>query len=374
MLTSKTKVISITTGQNQSTLSKGQKAFNTLIKKIETKRSRLAAWQEIIPHYQKKHVSELLPLIESAQNLQVEMVHCLDRACEQKALTAAERRKAADLISELAGGLAADLGDEDMKELYNKHSGSNYDTEESAAANEMKLMFEAVMGVDLGDDLEDLSPEEFLKRAQVRMQEQQAALETAQQAQEAPRATQKKSAKQLAKESQQKAEEQELGQSIREVYRKLVSALHPDRETDPQERERKTALMQRVNQAYDKKNLLLLLELQLELEHIDQTTLNNLTESRLKHFTKILKEQLAELEQEIVYTEDRFKAQFCIDPFARMYPDTLMRQLDVDIVVAGLTIRDLKRDLLAWQDIKKLKAWLKGVTSRRKSDVWDSFF
>lgn len=374
MLTSKTKVISIATGQNQPPLSKGQKAFNTLIKKIETKRTRLAAWQEIIPHYQKKHVSELLPLIESAQNLQVEIVHCLDRASDQKGLTAAERRKAADLISELAGGLAADLGDEDMKELYNKHSGSNYDTEELAAANEMKLMFEAMMGVDLGDDLKDLSPEEFLKRAQVRMQEQQAALETAQQAQDAPRATQKKSAKQLAKETQQKAEEQELGQSIREGYRKLVSALHPDRETDPQERERKTALMQRVNQAYDKKNLLLLLELQLELEHIDQTTLNNLTESRLKHFTKILKEQLAELEQEIFYTEDRFKAQYGILPFGQLYPDTIMRQLDVDIVGAVLTIGDLKKDLLALQDIKKLKAWLKGVPSRRKSDVWDSPF
>jgi curved DNA-binding protein CbpA len=37
---------------------------------------------------------------------------------------------------------------------------------------------------------------------------------------------------------------------VREVFRKLASELHPDRETDPAEHARKTELMQRVNQAY----------------------------------------------------------------------------------------------------------------------------
>jgi hypothetical protein len=61
---------------------------------------------------------------------------------------------------------------------------------------------------------------------------------------------------------------------------------HPDREPDPHERERKTALMQRANHAYGKNDLLKLLELQLELEHIDQpayTTLDDCSEfSRLR--------------------------------------------------------------------------------------------
>jgi len=301
-------------------------------------------------------------------------VHCLDRACDQKGLTVAERRKAAEIITALASDLAAEMDDDELKAIYNKYSGSDFDSEEVEAANEMKFMFEAMTGVDLGDDLEGLSPDEFLKRAQLRMQEQQASLENAQQGQEAQPHTRKKSAKQLAKEALQKAEEQEVHQSIREVYRKLVSALHPDRETDPQERERKTVLMQRVNQAYDKKNLLLLLELQLELEHIDQTTINNLTESRLKYFTKILKEQLAELEQEIFYTEDMFKAQFAITPFSQLHPNTLMRQLEADIVDEALTINDIKSDLLIMQDIKKIKVWLKKFPSRRKSDLWDCHF
>jgi len=53
MLKPQTKAFIIATGQNQTTLPKEQKAFYTLIKKIEAKRTGLAAWQEIIPYYQK---------------------------------------------------------------------------------------------------------------------------------------------------------------------------------------------------------------------------------------------------------------------------------------------------------------------------------
>ena len=170
------------------------------------------------------------------------------------------------------------------------------------------------------------------------------------------------------------AEEQEISQSIREVYRKLASALHPDREPHPEERDRKTALMQRVNQAYDKKNLLLLLELQLELEHIDQSAINNITEDRLKHYNKILKEQLIELEHEIFHTEDMFKAQFGYAPFAQLSPSTIMRDLASDIADFQHTIRELKKDLLVFRDVKKVKAWLKDMRRRPTMDHFDDIF
>jgi hypothetical protein len=112
---------------------------------------------------------------------------------------------------------------------------------------------------------------------------------------------------------------------------KLASALHPDRESDPQERERKTALMQRVNQAYAKNNLLQLLELQLELEHIDQSTINEIGEDRLKHYNSILKEQLGELDHEIEHVEAGFRQAYGIPPFIEVSPDTVVRNLAGDI-------------------------------------------
>lgn len=372
MLNSQKKAISVSTNQGQSTLSKGQKSFNTLIKKIEAKRIELAAWQEAIPFYQKKHSVELAPLLEIAQDLHVDIVYSLDRVCGQKGLTKPERDKLGSVIAALAGDLAAERDDDELKSLYNKYSGSDFDEEEAEEAYRMKLMMESMTGVDLGDDLDASSPEEMMQRMREKLQEQQAKNAAEREAQAAGQTARKKTAKQLAKEARELAEEQEISQSIREVYRKLVSALHPDREPDLQERERKTALMQRVNQAYDKKNLLLLLELQLELEHIDQAAINDISESRLKHFTKVLKEQLGELEQEIFQTEGQFRMQFNLDPFERLNPATMTRQLDFQIADMALTIRDLKNDLLMFEDIKRLKAWLKSLRKpRRKMDPWD---
>ena len=374
MLKMNTKSISIVTDQKQPQLSKEQKAFNNLIKKIDTQRDRLSAWQEIIPVYQRKYASEMDPLIKITQDLQIELVHSLDHASEQKGITASERRKIAQLISELAGGLAAERDDADLKNIYNKHSGSDFDAEEAANVHGMKSLFEDILGVDLGDDFDPSSPEELLQRAQTHMLEQQEQHEAARQAQAEHKAKRKKTAKQIAKETQQLADEQQTSQSIRELYRKLASTLHPDREPDPQERERKTALMQRINQAYDQKNLLLLLELQMELEHIDQATINNITASRLKHYNKILKDQLNELEHEIYHTEGMFKAQFGMAPFEQITPAKIMRNLDADIASIQIDIRELKNNLLEFQDIKKLKAWLKGMRQQHKMDYFDDYF
>ncbi len=374
MLKIQTEALSIVTCKDHPHLSKEQKAFNTLIKKIDEKRASLAAWQEIIPAYQKKYAGEFIPLVETSQEIQIEIVHFLDRTCDKKGLTSPERSMIHDLISRMAGDLAIERNDEELKNIYNKHSGSDLDKEAAASLNGLKSMLEDVIGVDLGDDLDISSPEEIFKRAQAHMHEQQTQFEAERQAYEERQAKRKKTAKQIAKESKQQAEEQQTSQSIRELYRKLASALHPDREPDPQERERKTGLMQRINQAYDKKNLLLLLELQLELEHIDQTTINNISSSRLKHYNKILKEQLNELEYEILATEDMFKSQFGISPFERLTPSTLMRNLAAEIVGIQQAIRELKSDLLAFQDIKKLKAWLKDMRRRQKMDYLDCSF
>ncbi|MGA7181399.1 MAG: DnaJ domain-containing protein [Thiobacillaceae bacterium] len=374
MLKIQTKAISIVTDRDHPHLSKEQKAFNTLIKKIGERRASLADWQEIIPSYQKKYASEFVPLVETSQDIQIELVHSLDRASDQKGLTSTERRMIDDLISELAGELAAERDDADLKNIYNKHSGSDFDAEEAAAVKGMKSILEEVIGVDLGDDFDMCSPEELFNRAQAHMHEQQTQYEADRQAHDERQAKRKKTAKQITKEAQQLAEEQQTSQSIRELYRKLASALHPDREPDQQERDRKTELMQRINQAYDQKNLLLLLELQLELEHIDQATINNISAGRLKHYNKILKEQLNELENEIYNTVDMFKAQFGISPFARISPSTIMRNLAADIVGIQHAIRDLKSELFIFQDIKKLKAWLKEARRRQKMDYFDTPF
>jgi hypothetical protein len=62
--------------------------------------------------------------------------------------------------------------------------------------------------------------------------------------------------------------------------------------------------------------------------------------------------------------EDSFRAQFGLDPFDDLSPQTIMRDLAVEIVSAQRTIRTLKKDLLAIENVKTLKAWLKALRHR----------
>jgi hypothetical protein len=360
------KSVSIAPDHNPAPLSKGQKAFNTLIKQIEKRRARLSAWETVTPVFQKKYVDELVPLEQTVAALQTKLVYGLDEAYGRKGLTQLERSTIANLIIELVGELIGEDDDTALKAIYNRHSQSDYDSEAAAEMNDMKLVLEAMLGVELGDDVDLNSPEDFLQRAHAQIQQQQAEHAAESQAREERRAKRKKSAKQLAAEARQQAEQAQLSQSIREVYRKLASALHPDRESDPVEQERKTALMQRANQAYEKNNLLQLLELQLELEHIDQSAINNLSDARLKHYNIILKEQVVELDHEIMHVENGFKYRYGIAPFVDLSPSTVLRNLAGDVSECQQYIRTLEKDLLVFEDIKKFKVWLK--TMRRQME------
>jgi len=353
--------ISIASDHNQSNLSKGQKAFNTLIKQIEKRRARLSAWEAAMPAFHRKYVSQFAPLEQTSIDLRTKLVHRLDQAYPQKDLTKSERRTIADLISDLAGELVAQSDDPELKSIYNRYSESDFDSEAAAELDDMKTALEAMLGVELGDDVDMSSPEDVLQRAHAQMEKLQAQDALENQAREARRAKRKKTPRQLAAEAREQVEQAELSLSIREVYRKLASALHPDRETDPQERERKTTLMQRANQAYSKNSLLQLLELQLELEHIDQSVINNIGEDRLKHYNKILKEQLGELDHEILHVENGFKHSYGIPPFIEVSPGTVMRNLAADIFSLQESLHALEHDLLVFDDVKQLKGWLKSV-------------
>ncbi|WMY10950.1 J domain-containing protein [Paraburkholderia phenoliruptrix] len=365
------QAVSIAPGHNKPNLSRGQKAFNTLIRQIEKRRERLRAWEAVRPTFQKRYVDELLPLVRESTDLQGKMVHRLDSAWEQKGLTKTERRTISQLITGLAGDLIDESEDAQLKVIFNKHSRSDYDSEAAAEREDMKTALEAMLGIELGDDFDMNSPDEVLQRVHASMEEQQAQQAADSHAREERRSKRKKSAKQLAAQAQKDAEQAEVSKSIREVFRKLASALHPDREADPMERERKTALMQRANQAYARNDLLTLLELQLEMEHIDQGTINDISEGRLKHYNKVLKEQLAELDEEILHIEFGFKESYGIAPFIDVSPGTVLRNLTNDIAAVRQGIRELETDLLVFQDVKQIKSWLKQLKRRQASVRFD---
>ena len=333
-------------------LSKGQKTFNSNIQQIEKLRTSLAAWDAASTAYHEKYARELVPLVSASMELQAMLVKKLDCVSDAKGLGKRERYMLVEAIMQLVEELLNERDDAEMKAIYNKYSQSDYDSEEAANLQSKEDMF----GFDWGKDDDDgyAAMEEALQKAH-------AQYEAGQQAQEAQRTKRKKSAKQVEKEALEEAEAKQINLSLRDIYRKLASALHPDRASDPQERERRTLLMQRVNQAYEKNNLLQLLELQLELEHIDRIAFSGLDEDRLRHYNTILKSQINELKVELMRVESGFCGQFGMSPFARVKPATVLRDLGYDILHMKQANSALEYELTTLTDAKSVKAWLKKI-------------
>lgn len=157
-----------------------------------------------MPPYHQKYLSDWVPLMESSADLRIKLVVCLDGAYDQKGFTKTERRTIAGIITDLAGELVAARQDAEMKRIYNRYSQSDYDREEAAKLKGVQDMLENVLGVELGEEMDLNSPEEFFTRAQEKIQERQAEFDAERQAHLDRRAKRAQSAKQLAQEARNK--------------------------------------------------------------------------------------------------------------------------------------------------------------------------
>ncbi|UEP36605.1 J domain-containing protein [Burkholderia ambifaria] len=358
--------VAIAPGHETASLSKAQKTFNTLVKQIEKRRERLGEWNAVMPAFQKKFVDALLPLEQESTALRIKLLHLLDDAFLQKGLSKAEQRTLSDLIVDMARDLIQVSDDATLKVIYNRHVGSG---NVGNAAAEAEPDSEAQSQPP--EDLDSLSPDELAERMQAELDAQFERDMAAHAAREAQRAKRKKAPKQSAAQARIEAEQAESSKSIREIYRKLASALHPDRETDPREQERKTVLMQRVNHAYAKGNLLQLLELQLEIEQIDRRAIDGLSEARLTRYNGILEEQIRELDHEIQHVENDFRRTYGIASSTKVAPDTVMRILTRDIAGMQRGNQDLAVALREFEDPDKVRDWLKDMKRRPASSRFD---
>jgi hypothetical protein len=341
-----------------------QKRFNTLIRQIGKARETLAAWRENVPLYRQAHAQMLGPLREELQAAFRQWIVRLDALLDERRWTHAEGATLRELICAGATQVLAAREDAQLKALYDKHSEVDFDTGQREMTLAMKALAEEMMGVDLGDD-EGIESEEALRaRMREAVAQEQAAREAKREARAARAARKPRSAAQLRRE----AEAQQATLSLREIYRKLASALHPDREKDEAERAAKTELMQRVNQAYAAGDLLALLELQLRIEQIDASHAATASESRLKHYNKVLAEQLAELKSEIDDTQTRWFVEFDLPPFTEADPHRLAKVLDETKHEWLADLARLQQELRMFDDVPATKQWLKRERKRLEED------
>lgn len=360
---SHTHIVHIKAGQSRATLSPAQKKFNGLIKKIDAQKKLLAEWQASLARCQQDALTKLEPLRKTLGEYQAELVLLLDQLFTRHKFTRGQQAKLAHLIRETCEELIGLHQRDDLKPLYNKYSGGDFDAQtqetDALAAEFLKTMLEQEFGIELDDDALDFDPHDphaSAERLAEIIQQQQEQAEAA----AAARPKRKKTAKQLAKEAREHEEAAHVSKSIQAVYRQLVATLHPDREPDPAERERKTELMQKVTVAYGNKDLLQLLQLQLAVEQIDQSQLNNIAEDRLRHYNKVLQNQLDELQEEVVLMEMTVGGMLQVSPFETLTPKRIAFILKEDIHTMQEAIARIQHDVQRFRDVNQLKKWLQG--------------
>ncbi len=345
-------------------LSKAQKEFNRLTSRIAKLEREMAGFRDAATRLRQRVQNEYRPLQARHNDERAALVRQLDHAFGAYKLTKGERAKIVDLIVNACHDLL-DRGYADLQPIFDKHSPPPETEEESAEADRqtaemMKQLFAARFGIEFDPAVDVSTKEKFQAYVDQKMAEQEArfAEEDAQEAER--RAQRKKSPRQQAAEEKKQAEEKNITKSVRSLYMDLVKALHPDREPDEAEKKRKTSLLQQVTAAYEANELLTLLRLQLELERIDQSHLENLAEDQLRHYNKLLREQARELEAKL-YEEQVDLASFTKQPFYMVSTPAAM-EVDFQRQKAGLEakIRQLAAETLAFgHDPAALKAFLK---------------
>jgi len=322
-------------GSAGAPLTPEQKRFRKLSGQVEAARESLERFRQQAREYGQRQAELTRPLVAELLSCGEVLLRAMEAFDGAQRLSPAQRRtlrrsiaeQAAELI-ELTDGPPPDW----VVEIHDRHARKTH----AQQVQEDKLSMQAMLGEALGEDLGDelLSDEELAARLaqamaqDARRKEEAEAAEAAEEADAAaapgtqarhrPGAASRAAGPGVARGARdrasaaaqrQAAEALQFTQSVREVYRRLASALDPDRVTEGPEREAMTALMQQANQAYEGKDLLKLLDLQARLDsHASGDAAQRvmgLSAATLRHYNHLLEQELGELRTALLVEQDQ---------------------------------------------------------------------
>jgi hypothetical protein len=289
-------------------LSPAQVEFNKLMKRIENARARHDQEQARLDRILATCIRELMPLIDDLHRLNFELVVYGHAALQTIKLTARRRDWFVDLLSGKAGDLLTDSSGltapqiETLEKLVGELGPSRSEQEsKEAEADEfdfLRSMLESAArkaGVDL--DLGDLDihgdPAVFERQLQERMA---AAAGFFEQNPSAGKTRKRKPSKaQMERERKQREIDEAKQRDLKSLYKQLAKALHPDLETDPTLKSHKEDWMKRLTSAYAAADLRELLRIEMEWLGEESSNLATAGDEKLKVYSMILKEQIAEI-------------------------------------------------------------------------------
>jgi hypothetical protein len=242
---------------NTAQLSAEQERFNKLIERVASLTRQTETHRGWAERYIPLRTNTIAPLRKQRDALKRAMVLFLHQRLGGTDLGAAQRRMASRLVCSMSASFAAQ-GDAEMQTLHDTYSEQSFAQNQSAAAGATLAMLQEHYGIDLDLINTQGSPDEVLRAAMLHLRERG-------EAEQAQRAARKAKRPKTARQEEAHLKDQDANSALKTIYRQLASALHPDREADPEARKHKTALMGEANAAYERRDLLALLQLQLRL-------------------------------------------------------------------------------------------------------------
>ena len=357
-------------------LGPAQKLFNQLLTSLEKNKDALQNLRQLADGHRGQMAERVYPLLQQQRVLKKQIILFFDRRLQDpQGLSKAVRAYVKQVVCNLALELVNAAQDDELSAIYKKHAGATKPAGQADAFADADAAMQAMManlfGMDLGDDAlawpEQVKAAAMRKMQQQREQhEQHVGAQAAWQAQQAQQAKQAK-VKKTSKQARAERDGIDADKVLRGIYRRLASALHPDRELDAKERQRKTLLMVEVNVAHEKKDLLALLQLQLKVEQIDPAALSSLADDKLRHFNRMLKEQAASLQAELVQEQQALRSAFNLSygPITQKLMDTALRY---EVREQQEFIDQLAQAIEQVQDDRGLKSWVKLQKSLRDDE------
>lgn len=279
------------------------------------------------------------------------MVIWLDQRHEKGGLPTRHQKLMRRLICKLALDLAL-CGDREMRKVHDAHSDESLADIQQAQAREAQAYFEKTMGRALEEDepFETVDDVLHAKFEQLRKQAEQ---------REEQREKRKNQKKKSAGQLQAERLLNDAQGALRSIYRQLASAVHPDRENDPEVRAYKTQLMSEANIAYGRGDLLTLLHLQLKANLTEEQIASNLAHEKIVALTSMITQRTQAIQRELRDVELDAITEFGMSPAATVNEPSLKRHLATLQRRLHSEISEIKTDLLTVRDDTGLKRWLK---------------
>ncbi|MCX7251738.1 MAG: hypothetical protein NTX37_09620 [Burkholderiales bacterium] len=336
--------------------------------RVERLKAQLAQMESICQGYLNGSAQRLQPLRERLRQAQRGLALALAPWLEADArgLSRAQQATARHLLCQLARQLAAG-GDADMVELHDRYSPQSLSDQRRAAADALRERLSDWLAPDDEAAQAAASPDELLGAARRQWQAQTEAQRAQREARQAKREARKAQREPAPAALLEQQAQQDAGATLRQLYRQLASALHPDRAGDEAERQRMTELMSAANAAYGRRDLLALLDLQLQAELADPDHLERLSAQRLQAVSRLLKEQAASLERERQGEQQRWLHALELPAGSRIDAAMLQRRLEEQELELLRELRVIEAGLEQTSEPAGLKAWLnRNASSREK--------